>query len=124
MTLRHQHSDVEVNVHGTRVVVQFPRWDSLNDHSIDCACQRLTEHGQHKHQDEIVLDLSNVDYLTGAALGKLVTLDKDLRANGATLVLLNPRPIVEESLAVTRLNTVFDVRTGSRALAYWESLAG
>lgn len=124
MTLRHQQSDVMVDVHGTRIVVQFPTWNSLSDDSIDCARQRLIERGEQTDQDQIALDLANVDYVTGAALGKLVTLDKDLRAKGGGLVLLNPSPIVEETLAVTRLNTVFDVRAGSRALAYWESLSG
>jgi len=59
---------------------------------------------------KIVLDFSNVEYLSSAALGKLITLDKKVKSAKGKLRLCNIRPDIYEVFAITRLNKLFDIR--------------
>jgi len=59
---------------------------------------------------KIVLDFANVEYLSSAALGKLITLDKKVKAAKGKLRLCNIRPDIYEVFAITRLNKLFDIR--------------
>jgi anti-anti-sigma factor len=58
----------------------------------------------------LVLDLAGVEYLTAAALGRLVVLHLRARAEGTRLVLANVSPLPHEVFAVTRLDALFEVR--------------
>jgi anti-anti-sigma factor len=56
------------------------------------------------------LDLGNVRYLCVTSLGKLIALDRRLRAAGGHLTLLHVAPTVYEVFEVTHLTTVLDLR--------------
>lgn len=60
---------------------------------------------------KIVLDFSNVEYLSSAALGKLITMDKKVKAAKGKLRLCSIRPEIYEVFEITRLNKIFDIRT-------------
>jgi anti-sigma B factor antagonist len=59
---------------------------------------------------KIVLDFSNVEYLSSAALGKLITMDKKVKAAKGKLRLCSIRPEIYEVFEITRLNKIFDIR--------------
>ena len=59
---------------------------------------------------KIVLDFTNVEYLSSAALGKLITLEKKVKAAKGKLRLCNIRPDIYEVFVITRLNKLFDIR--------------
>ncbi len=59
---------------------------------------------------KIILDFSNVEYLSSAALGKLITMDKKVKAAGGKLRLCAIRPDIYEVFAITKLNQVFDIK--------------
>ena len=66
---------------------------------------------------KIVLDFTNVEYLSSAALGKLITMDKKVKAAKGKLRLCNIRPDIHEVFVITRLNKLFDIReTQEKAL--------
>ena len=58
---------------------------------------------------KILLDFSNVEYLSSAALGKLIIIDKKLKAANGNLRMCSIRPDVYEVFAITKLNKVFSV---------------
>jgi anti-sigma B factor antagonist len=58
----------------------------------------------------IVLDFSNVEYLSSAALGKLITMDKKVKAAKGKLRLCSIRPEIYEVFEITRLNKIFDIK--------------
>ena len=60
--------------------------------------------------DKLLLDFSSVDFLSSAALGKLITLDKKIKSHGGVLKLSNIRPEIYEVFAITKLNRLFDIR--------------
>lgn len=59
----------------------------------------------------IVLDFSNVEYLSSAAIPKLLTLDKKVKAAGLKLRLCCLAPAIGEIFAMTRFNEVFEIKT-------------
>lgn len=66
----------------------------------------IDEDGRRK----IVLDFSQVEYLSSAALGKLIILDKKAKAAKTKLRLCCIRPEIYEVFEITRLNKIFDIK--------------
>jgi len=60
---------------------------------------------------KIVLDFSIVEYLSSAALGKLITMDKKVKTAKAKLRLCCIRPEIYEVFEITRLNKIFDIKS-------------
>ncbi len=59
---------------------------------------------------KVVLDFSLVEYLSSAALGKLITLDKKVKAAKSKLRLCCIKPEIYEVFEITRLNKIFDIK--------------
>ena len=51
-----------------------------------------------------------MEFLSSAALNKLIILDKKLREGGGKLKLSNLRPEIHEVFMITRLNQLFDIK--------------
>jgi anti-sigma B factor antagonist len=58
---------------------------------------------------QILLNFSKVEFLSSAALGKLITLDKKVKSSQGKLRLSNIRPEIYEVFAITRLNKLFEI---------------
>jgi len=61
------------------------------------------------NRQKIILDFSNVEYLSSAALGKLITMDKKVKGARGKLRLCTIRPDIYEVFAITKLNKLFDI---------------
>jgi anti-sigma B factor antagonist len=57
----------------------------------------------------LLLDFTNVEFITSVELGTLVGLHKKMRASGGRLTLFNLNPQVFEVFAVTRLETLIRI---------------
>lgn len=58
----------------------------------------------------IVLNFTNVEFLSSAALNKLIIMDKKAKAAGGKLNLCCLRPEIHEVFVITRLNQLFDIQ--------------
>jgi anti-sigma B factor antagonist len=58
----------------------------------------------------VLLDFGNVEFLSSAALNKLIILDKKIKDHGGQLKLCNLLPEIREVFVITRLNQLFDIR--------------
>jgi anti-anti-sigma factor len=58
----------------------------------------------------LFLDFKNIEFVTGAGLGKLVALYTRVKANGRRLAFFNVAPHVREVFGVTGLMKLFDIR--------------
>jgi len=66
----------------------------------------------------IILNFSQVEFLSSAALNKLIILDKKVKAHTGKMRLCNLKPEIYEVFAITRLNQLFDIKnTEQEALA-------
>jgi anti-anti-sigma factor len=59
---------------------------------------------------KLVLSFANVDHMSSAALGMLITLSKQVREKSGVLKLSDIRPQIFEVFKITRLDQMFDVR--------------
>ena len=60
-------------------------------------------------RSKIILDFSNVEYLSSAALGKLITMEKKVKAARGKLRLCSIRPEIQEVFVITKLNKLFKI---------------
>jgi len=75
----------------------------------------LVEKEQHKN---VLLNFTGVEFLSSAALNKLILLDKKIKTAGGKLQLCHLKPEIFEIFAVTRLTQLFAIkRTEQEALA-------
>ena len=66
----------------------------------------------------LLLDFANVDFLSSAALGKLITANNLIRQKNGQLRLCNIKPQIYEVFVITKLNKLFRIfPTRDEALA-------
>ncbi len=58
---------------------------------------------------DLVLDFNSVEFLSSAALNKLIILDKKVKSKSGQLKLCNMMPEIREVFVITRLNQLFDI---------------
>lgn len=58
----------------------------------------------------LLISFANVDHLSSAALGTLITVNTKIRNRGGKLCLADIDPQIYEVFVITRLNQLFDIR--------------
>jgi len=58
----------------------------------------------------MVLNFGNVEFLSSAALNKLIILDKKVKSNTGQLRLCQLKPEIQEVFVITRLNQLFEIK--------------
>lgn len=101
------HRKVDVEDFGDVTVARFVDRKILDETNIQIVGNQLFSLVDDDGRKKIILDFNNVEYLSSAALGKLITLDKKVKTNGGALRLCNVRPEIYEVFAITRLNKLF-----------------
>ena len=100
---------LEVTEVGDVTVVKFADRKILDEAHIHDLGQELFALVEQEQRLKILLNFVNVEFLSSAALGKLITLNKKRKAAGAVLKLSNIRPEIYEVFAITKLNKLFDI---------------
>ena len=101
---------IDVSEVGEVSVVKFVDRKILDETNIQELGKELFRLVEEEDRKSLLLNFSTVDFLSSAALGKLITLDKKVKAHGGKLKLSNIRPEIYEVFAITRLNKLFDIR--------------
>ncbi|MBX7168355.1 MAG: STAS domain-containing protein [Pirellulales bacterium] len=104
------HRRLDVSEVGDVAVVHFVDRKILDEQNIQDLGLELFQLVETENRKKILLNFNTVDFLSSAALGKLITLDKKVKAHGGTLKLCNIRPEIYEVFAITKLNKMFDIR--------------
>jgi len=90
-------------------IVRFVDKRILDETNIQIIGNQLAGLVDEDGRRKIILDFTNVEYLSSAALGKLITLDKKVKASKGKLRLCGIRPEIYEVFTITRLNKVFSI---------------
>ena len=61
---------------------------------------------------KLVLNFEGVEFLSSAALGHLIKVEKRAKASEAKMALCNIRDSIYEVFAITRLDSVFNIKPG------------
>jgi anti-sigma B factor antagonist len=91
-------------------VARFTDKKILDESNIQIIGNQLFSLVDEDHRQKIVLDFTNVEYLSSAALGKLITMDKKVKASGGKLRLCSIRSDILEVFKITRLDKLFTIR--------------
>ena len=101
---------LEVKQVGDVTVVRFRDHKIVEDINIQELGSEMFQLIEVENRDKLLLNFSDVDFLSSAALGKLITLDKKMKAHGGALKLSNIRPEIFEVFSITRLNRLFEIK--------------
>jgi anti-sigma B factor antagonist len=95
---------------GEVTVVRFVDRRILDEANIQEMGQELFQLVEEQGKKQLLLNFSGVEFLSSAALGKLITLDKRVKSHSGKLMLSNIRPEIYEVFKITRLNTTLDIK--------------
>lgn len=109
MPLPDQTNYLKLKVCGDVLVVGFTMRMLNDEENIEQLGQELFSLVEQYNWLKLVLDLSNVDYLTSSVLGKLITLHRKLHRIKGRLVLFGLSPGVDSILRTSKLLTYFSV---------------
>src|SRR5712692_2973030 len=106
---------LEVEDCGDITVVNFIDRKILDEQNIQKIGEDLFSLVDELGRKKILLNFGNVEYLSSAALGKLITLNKKLQAAGGRLILCNIDPQIHEVFEITKLDKFFNIQKEEQA---------
>ena len=104
------YRQIQVRQNGTVYVVNFVEHKILNDMVIETVARELYDLAGKDECENILLNFSGVGFLSSSVLGKLITLNKRMKAKGGQLKLCELRPEIMELFTLTNLTKIFDIR--------------
>jgi anti-sigma B factor antagonist len=110
VAMAEQTTRVKVTKLGTLSLVQFADRKILDELAIqEIQDELLKLVGDREDGSRLVLSFANVDHLSSAALGMLITLNKKVKEKKGMLKLSDIKPQIFEVFKITRLNKMFDI---------------
>src|SRR5262249_25569259 len=104
---------------GDVTVVNFVDRKILDEQNIQIIGDQLfslvDEESSQRDCKKFLLNFSNVEYLSSAALGKLIALNQKVKGIGGRLVLCNIHPDIREVFEITRLSTFIPIQEDEQA---------
>ena len=91
-------------------IVDFEDRKILEELAISQILERLSELVMSEKTPKILLNFRKVEHLSSAALGILITLNKQVAECKGQLVLANIHPQIYEVFKITRLNKLFNIK--------------
>ena len=105
-----QYRRIGVTQNNDVAIVSFNDKKILDEASIQELGAELFGLVEQQKMGDILLNFTNVEFLSSAALGKLITLDRKVKASKGRMKMCNIRPEIFEVFQITKLNKVFDIR--------------
>lgn len=109
------HHRLEVTEIGDVSVVRFVDRRILDAANIEGLGDELFSLVETDNRTRLVLNFTGVEFLSSAALNKLIILDKKVKSHGGKLVLSDLRPEIKEVFAITRLDQLFTISDSEQA---------
>jgi anti-sigma B factor antagonist len=91
-------------------IVRLATTRVLDESNVAQLSEQLSRLVDHDDCKKLLIDFANVEYLSSAALGALINLDKKMRTSAGRLRLCGLDPRIHQVFAVTRLDKIFDIR--------------
>lgn len=104
------HRRIDVSKTGDVSVITFTDPKILDEVVIQELGSELFALVDADNRKTILLDFAGVEFLSSAALGKLITFDRKLKTAKGRLKVCGLVPGILEVFQVTKLNKVFDIR--------------
>ncbi len=99
-------------------IVEFGDRKILEEASINQILEQLSELAASQPNVVLLLNFKNVEHLSSAALGMLITLNRQITGRNGRLMLSDINPRIFEVFRITRLYKLFDIhQTAAEAVA-------
>jgi len=95
------------------VRVEFIDRNILDESNIQHIGEELSDLIDAETRPKLLISFENVDHLSSAALGTLITINNKIRNRGGQLRLANIDPQIYEVFVITRLNRLFNIHDTS-----------
>ena len=106
---------LEVEHIGDVTVVNFVDRKILDEQNIQVIGEQLFSLVDELGRRKLLLNFSNVEYLSSAALGKLITLNRKVQQAKGKLILCSISPQIYEVFEITKLHQVFKIEKEEQA---------
>ena len=90
-------------------IVHFTEAKVIDQRNINMIGSELTKMAESGGVSKMLINMENVEYLSSAVLGKLISVHKTLRQNKASLKLCGISVPIFEVFEITRLDKVFEI---------------
>ena len=115
MSTQPRRRRLEVEDIGDVTVINFVDRKILDEQNIQVIGEQLFGLVDQEGKRKLLLNFGNVEYLSSAALGKLITLNKKLQGAGGRLILCNIDPQIYEVFEITKLDKFFNIQKEEQA---------
>src|SRR5580704_8120061 len=115
MSSQPERRRLEVEDIGDVTVVSFTDRKILDEQNIQVIGDQLFSLVDELGRKKILLNFGNVEYMSSAALGKLITMNKKLQQAQGKLILCNIDPQIHEVFEITKLDKFFKIMKEEQA---------
>jgi anti-sigma B factor antagonist len=109
MSTQPRRRRLEVEDIGDVTVVKFTDRKILDEQNIQIIGEQLFSLVDDSGRTKVLLNFGNVEYLSSAALGKLITMNKKVQAKKGRLALCSIDPSIKEVFEITGLKRLFNI---------------
>jgi len=90
-------------------LIEFVDRNILDEANIQAINEEITGEIEKSGTPRLLISFSNVDHLSSAALGALITINNKIKEKTGELHLANIDPQIYEVFVITRLNKLFNI---------------
>lgn len=102
-------SRLRVSGNGGVTLIEFIDRNILDEANIQAINDEITGEIEKSTTPKLLISFSNVDHLSSAALGALITINNKIKEKAGELHLANIDPQIYEVFVITRLNKLFNI---------------
>lgn len=95
--------------------VEFIDRNILDEANIQAIGEEIGQIIDAEANPKLLISFANVDHLSSAALGTLITINNKVKSRGGELRLANIDPQIYEVFVITRLNKLFQIHENTDA---------
>ena len=93
--------------------IEFVDRNILDEANIQQIGDEISQIIEELESPRLLISFENVDHLSSAALGTLITINNKIRGKDGQLRLANIDPQIYEVFVITKLNKLFEIHDGS-----------
>ena len=90
-------------------IVEFMDWNIIDEAAIQQIGEQINQLVEQSAYPKLLISFENVDHLSSAALGTLITVNNQIRRKDGQLRLANIDPQIQEVFVITKLNKLFQI---------------
>jgi len=93
--------------------IEFVDRNILDEANIQQIGDEVSQIIDARAEPKLLISFENVDHLSSAALGTLITINNKIRSKNGQLRLANIDPQIYEVFVITKLNKLFEIHEGA-----------